>query len=274
MIVAVSDTHLGTAHLDGADPDRDAFKRFLRYLRDDLRPTHVVFNGDIEDFWRRDMRTLTREDYDVFDLAAELRRAGIGTHYVLGNHDWYARRDVAVADGASDGRYYDTDYAERLRLATDGTAYTFMHGHQFDPLQDEWYFDTLALISTDAVGASLSTLWAIVSRADGVLDAPGIVRKLASDRLRRGSWAERTAEMDRCRNPYDAGDAPFPGEYVAEHPDTDWLCVGHTHRATIREGANVANSGAWLDGRNTYLVLEERPRLMDWNGGDPTVMDG
>ena len=80
MIVAVSDTHLGTAHLDSIDPDRDEFKQFLKYLRDDLQPTHLVLNGDIEDFWRRDMRTLTRENYDVFTRLRELRDAGIEVH--------------------------------------------------------------------------------------------------------------------------------------------------------------------------------------------------
>lgn len=269
MIVAVSDTHLGTAHLDSVDPDRDEFKRFLRYLRDDLQPTHLVLNGDIEDFWRRDMRTLTRENYDVFTRLRELRDAGIEVHYVLGNHDWYARKDLEVTGGRGEKAYYDSEYPEQLTISTDGTTYTFMHGHQFDPVQDEWYFDKLAVISTDSVGATFSEKWALFSEVNGVAEMFHALLKLATDRVSHGTWADRLGKMDRCGD-HDLNEQPgSAGQYVADRPDTDWLCIGHTHCAGIRPDTNVANSGAWLDSENTYLVLEDRPRLMAWNDGEP-----
>lgn len=279
MIVAVSDTHLGTEHLDSVDPDREAFKRFLRYLETDLQPTHLVLNGDIEDFWRRDMRTLTRENYDVFGQLRDLQAAGTAVHYVLGNHDWYARKDVAVHrrpddDGAESDRYYDSGYPDRLTISTHGTSYTFMHGHQFDPLQDEWYFDKLAVISTDSLGATFSEKWALFSEVDGPTGVVRALAKLASDRMRLGTWESRLGKMDRCGD-HDPDVSPRAAErYAAAHPDTDWLCIGHTHCAGIEADANVANSGAWLDGRDTYLVLTDRPRLMAWNDGDPKRIAG
>ena len=276
MIVVVSDTHLGTDHLESVDPDREAFTAFLRYLRTELRPSHLVLNGDIEDLWRRDMRTLTREDYDVFQLLRELRADGIEVHYVLGNHDWYARKDVALhGDGSGEaGRYYDTDYAERLRLRTGGTTYAFRHGHQFDPVQDEWYFDKLAVISTDSIGARFSRKWALLSEVEGRLGWLRALGKLAADRVSRGSWDRMVGEMDRCGHDHDLGiDPGGAGGFVADHPDVDWLCLGHTHRAGIDPETRLANSGAWLDERNTYLVLEERPRLLRWNDGDPEPIE-
>ncbi len=278
MIVVVSDTHLGTEHLRSVTPDREEFKRFLRYLKDDLRPTHLVLNGDIEDFWRRDMRTLTRENYDVFALLKEVRDSGIGVHYVRGNHDWYARKDVELRNHRGDDeieRYYDTEYAERLTMTTHGTTYTFMHGHQFDPVQDEWYFDKLAVISTDAIGATFSEKWAIFSEVEGVTGILRAMLKLTADRIKGRAWDRRIAEMDRCGHDHDLDDHPPAAErYVEAHSRTDWLCIGHTHCAGVSDDTNVANSGAWLNDEDTYLLLEERPRLMDWNDGDPTPIAG
>lgn len=277
MIVAVSDIHLGTDHLASVDPDRDAFKQFLRYLQDDLQPTHLVLNGDIEDFWRRDMRTLTREDYDVFGLLDEVRESGIEIHYVLGNHDWYARKDVEIRreqNGEDEkGWYYDTDFTEELQITTDGTTYMFMHGHQFDPVQDPWYFDKLAVISTDSIGATFSEKWALFSDADGITGVLRAILKLGSDRIRYGKWRHRVAEMDRCGHDHDLDEHPQPARgYVAAESGIDWLCIGHTHCDGIRDDTNVANSGAWLNEQDTYLVLEEKPRLMDWNDGDPKLI--
>ncbi len=266
MIVAVSDVHLGVAGLESLASGRTEFRRFLRHLRDEARPDHLVLNGDVEDLWRRDMRTLTRENYDVFTLLSELRDAGIGVHYVLGNHDWYARRD-ARARGEP---YYETEYDAELTLETDGTAYAFLHGHQFDPLQREWYFDKLALVSDDAVGATFSKKWAVVADADDNVELAKTLGKLLYDRISEGSWDRRVLEMDRCETDLDLGvEPPGSARYVRSRPEVDWLCIGHTHEAGIAGSGNVANSGAWLGDRHTYLELTDEPRLMEWNEGDP-----
>ena len=267
MIVAVSDVHLGVAGLESLASGRAEFRRFLRHLRDEVRPDHLVLNGDVEDLWRRDLRTLTRENYDVFSLLSELRAAGIAVHYVLGNHDWYARHDAR----AREEPYYETEYAVDLTLETDGPAYPFLHGHQFDPVPREWYFDKLALVSDDAVGAAFSEKWAVVADADDNVDLAVTVGKLLYDRITQGSWDHRVLEMDRCETDLQLGVQP-PGSarYVASNPDTDWLCLGHTHEAGIAEDANVANSGSWLGDRHTYLMLTDAPRLMEWNDGDPS----
>ena len=277
MIVAVSDIHLGTEHLDSVDPDRAEFKQFLRYLKADLQPTHFVLNGDIEDFWRRDMRTLTRENYDVFVLLNEMRDSGIEVHYVLGNHDWYARKDVGIRreqhGEMEKGWYYDNEYVKDLTITTDGTTYTFMHGHQFDPIQDPWYFDKLAVISTDSIGATFHEKWALFGEVDGITGVFQAILKLVSDRISHGAWDNRVGEMDRCAHDHDLDEHPRPARrYVEGHAGIDWLCIGHTHCAGIRDDTNVANSGAWLNKQDTYLVLEEKPRLMDWNDGDPNLV--
>ena len=266
MIVAVSDVHLGVNDTDSSTPTKTEFRRFLEYLRTDLRPDHLVLNGDIEDLWRRDMRTLTRENYGVFASLSALRDEGIAVHYVLGNHDWYARNDAKGRERP----YYDTEYETELTLESDGVAYAFVHGHQFDPVQREWYFDKLALVSDDAVGAAFGKKWATVSDTDGRFEAIMTVGRLFYDRLTSGSWDDRVLEMDRCETDLDLGVQP-PGSarYVESRPEVDWLCLGHTHEAGIAGSARVANSGAWIDGEHTYLKITDEPTLFDWNGGDP-----
>ncbi len=269
MIVALSDTHLGTDHLGSAYNRREDVKAFLRYVRDDVQPDHLVLNGDIEDLWRRDMRTLTRENYDVFHLFHELQAAGTAVHYVLGNHDWYARHDVL------DGRqsYYANDYSVALRLDEHGSTYTFMHGHQFDPLQEEWYFDKLALISDDAYGSKFSHLWELFSEIQDVPDAIATTKRLIWDRLTKGKFQDRIARMDRCQHGCHAESELFAARRFGMNTlDTDVLCLGHTHTPGITADGRAVNCGAWVDGKNTYLEITDDVRLFEWNDGDPTEL--
>ncbi len=266
MIVVVSDAHLGTEDLSSASANREAFTEFLSHVRDELRPTDLVLNGDIEDLWRRDMRSVTRDDFDVFATLQECREAGIDVHYVLGNHDWYARKDV----DAGRRQFYETDYYRELTLDYGTTSYAFLHGHQFDPLQDPWYFDKLALVSNDVIGATFSQKWAMYTEASSYLSALKTAFKLYRDRIVRGKFEDRVAEMDVCQTGCNAREQyRDTRRYLREKPDVDVICTGHTHHAAISADESVANSGSWVGEETTYLVLEAEPKLMDWNDADP-----
>lgn len=266
MIVVASDVHLGVEQAE-----RREFVGFLRYLRDNLEPEALVLNGDIEDLWRRDIRTVTREDWDVFALFDELQGEGMEVHYVLGNHDWYARHDANEG-----GPFYTTDYVEELALETEGTTYRFMHGHQFDPVQDERYFDLLARVTDDALGGGFDETWALYNAAEGAAEAVETALRQAYDQATGGRKKEalrnQVNAMDRCQNGCDAGPQLERAHRYAQGLEEDVLCVAHTHKPGITQDGAVANSGAWLEGEdaaNTYLVLEEEPQLMDWNRGAP-----
>ena len=266
MIVVVSDTHLGTEDSSSASANREAFTEFLSHVRDELRPTDLVLNGDIEDLWRRDMRSVTRDDFDVFATLQECREAGIDVHYVLGNHDWYARKDIE----AGRRQFYETDYHRELTLDYGTTSYAFLHGHQFDPLQDPWYFDKLALVSNDVIGATFSQKWAMYTEARSYLSALKTAFKLYRDRIARGKLEDRVAEMDVCQTGCNAREQyRDTRRYLREKPDVDVICTGHTHHAAISADESVANSGSWVGEETTYLVLEAEPKLMDWNDADP-----
>ena len=266
MIVVVSDTHLGTEDIGPGYANRGAFTEFLCYVRDELQPDHLILNGDIEDLWRRDMRSVTRDDFDVFAAFEECSDRGIDVHYVLGNHDWYARKDTAAGRRS----FYETDYEPELVLEYGETTYAFVHGHQFDPGQDPWYFDKLALVSDDVIGASFSQKWAMYTEARSYLSALKTALKLYRDRITRGKLADRITRMDRCQTACDAREQYREARrYVREEPDVDVICTGHTHHAAIIADESVANSGSWVADETTFLILEETPTLMDWNNGDP-----
>lgn len=266
MIVVVSDTHLGTENLGPRYANREAFAEFLRYVRDYLQPAHLVLNGDIEDLWRRDMRSVTRDDFDVFALFEECSEEGIDIHYVLGNHDWYARKDIETGRR----QFYETNYYSELTLEISSTSYTFQHGHQFDPLQDPWYFDKLALVSDDVIGATFSQKWAMYTEARSHLSALKTALKLYRDRITFGKLEDRVSQMDRCQTGCNAREQYREARrYVREKPAIDVICTGHTHHAGISADGSVANSGSWVADETTYLILEEAPKLMDWNDGDP-----
>ncbi|GEM_PF-1244999 len=285
-IVAVSDVHLGTAHIEGiTPPDRGRFEEFLREFPDVLgsvlgtTPGHLVLNGDVDDLWRRNVRTLTRENYDIYGLLADLRERGIEVHYVLGNHDWYARRDREGAGGRSGVSYYDTDYEERVRLATNGTNYTFVHGYQFDRLilgfaramgfsPPEDVFDVLAEFDGDVYGNGQERLWNRIRRFG----------EYRYDFSRFRSLLEQV-DVDGGERKRDLGVAPRGAMRSARRdPDTDWLCIGHTHVGGIEpdpsvENGGVANSGAWKGAEDSFLVLEATPGLWSWNDDDPVRLE-
>lgn len=289
MIVVVSDIHLGTAHIPTLiPPDRDEFKSFLRYLRDDLQPDHLVLNGDIDDLWRRNIRTLTRENYDIYSLLAEIRDNKTKVHYILGNHDWYAHRDRSGRISKYNERYYDTEYLEEhslripepieeLKLTTHKTDYRFMHGHQFDQEQlHQWIFDQLALIDGDAFGDEMESthLWLKEIR-DNPLSLEK-VRRLIFD-FKKGPSAKQIKKMDVTESEREASLGIAIGnslDVLKKPPSTDWLCIGHSHcpgiEADPTSNGGVVNSGAWIGGMDTYLILEQSPRIMEWNNGEPT----
>ncbi len=264
MIVSISDTHLGYD-----EADRTAFTGFLDYLQDDLEPDHLVLNGDIEDLWRRDIRTVTRDDYDVFSQLEELEEAGTDVHYVLGNHDWYARHDTE----AGTETYYTTDYVEELEIEEGDGTYTFLHGHQFDPVQQEPYFDLLARVTDDALGEGFDRTWEVYNQVDDLGEAVRTTIRIAYDRLTGGNRREELQEeltaMDRCQVSCDLDAEMEEAVSYRKSKETDGLVFGHTHVAAATEELDVVNSGAWLDGEYTYVVIEDEPRLMVWNDGRP-----
>ena len=353
-IVVVSDVHLGKHRKTDQRADRMQFKEFLRELIDGSEidhlknvdnQIHLVLNGDIDDLWRRDMRTLTRENYDIYNMFNELKEEdSITVHYLLGNHDWYARKDRDDKTFAGKKRFkrirglfsklspfspsngtqydideeeknerrkwveetnkpfFDTEYKEFREITLGKTKYRFEHGHEFDRYQIKGIFDALSVISDDALGATLTEMWAIFIRTEGVRDKAKVLWTLI-----RFNWLTSKLGLVTPRGFVDRLDKigrqygvviPNSDDRFEQDAKLDWLCIGHTHTAGIwpptanavenpttvtksskytdknDRNTKVANSGAWMgledSSPNTYLVLEEESvSLWKWNKGQP-----
>lgn len=286
-IVVVSDIHLGTEGIDGVvPPNRDHFKNFLRKFPEklepklDLKPKHLVLNGDIDDLWRRNIRTLTRENYDIYNLLAELRKNEVEIHYILGNHDWYARRDRMSRSRDQRENYYDTNYEPECELKTHGTSYKFKHGYEFDRVvwgfartaerigggDPHRLFDRLAEFDGDVYGDRQEQLW-------------NRVRRFLPPRVDLSQFGPMLEQLDAENRKHELGIAPGRAMATVRKDDSiHWLCIGHTHVPGIRsdssvENGGVANSGAWEGGNDTFLLLEKSPGLWRWNNGDPEQVD-
>ena len=302
-IVVVSDIHLGTGHIEKiTPPNRDEFKDFLRYFPEKLddEPKHLVLNGDFDDLWRRNTRTITRENSDVYNLLSDLQNEKeIDVHYILGNHDWYARRDRQGEISMHNEQTYASEYKEIIYRQTHGTRYKFMHGHQFDhtlkkilklissqldmDIEEEKVFDFLAEVDGDVFGNKMEEWWQFFkSNRSRFSRSPSIrwlqknlnKRKWRRERRRLESQTKMLAVAESNRKSKLGVEPGGAMDDVRRDPNADWLCIGHTHFDGIVEDSNVtnggvANSGTWKGGNSTFLVLKEEPTLWEWNNGQP-----
>lgn len=276
MIISLSDVHLGIE-----ESNRKEFLEFLDFTKEELRPDDFVLNGDIEDLWRRGLRTCTRENYDVFSKFEQLQGEGIRLHYVLGNHDWYARHDSEY--GRKD--FFDTNYTDRLRLEESGKTYEFQHGHQFDPTQDKFYFDFLAYVSNDPVGEGFDEAWRAFKRTEKYAEEienylERFVDWIKGEKGRKKrKFKERLSEMDKAAKVLENWDSQIRRalEYVEGKKEIDVEGVGHTHQYFLSEGENLVNSGSWVNDSppNTLMLTEKgNPHVVKYENDEIYEISG
>lgn len=230
-IAALSDFHIGARA--GGDEFRHAEADFLAYL-DRLEAGHdrIVLVGDI---WQTEhallpgrraaARQLAQAQARVPALARRLR--GPQYAYLHGNHDAVAGTELGAP--------------ERLRLAADGFAAVFIHGHQFDP------------IFARAYAAARAATW-----FTGRLRRVGL-RPLAQ-------WFEgrdvalKHRRFGHARGPYAAGARALLREHAA-----DLVVMGHTHVPQLHalpEG-RVVNTGSCSRGRYMHVTIDTAARSVE-----------
>jgi predicted phosphodiesterase len=230
-IAALSDFHIGArAYMDEFRHDE---RRFLAYL-DRLEASHdrIVLVGDIyqtEHALRPGhaaaARELARARRRLPALAERLR--GAPYLYLHGNHDAAAARELGAP--------------ERLRLAADGFAMVFIHGHQFDP------------IFSRAYAAARAATW-----FTGRLRRFGL-RPLAQ-------WFEgRDIAIKHRRFGHAAGPYAQAARALLREHAADLVVMGHTHVPhlhTLPEG-RVVNTGSCSRGRLMHVTIDTGARSVE-----------
>ncbi len=227
-IAALSDFHIGpSASLDGFRHDEAEFLGFL----DELEIAHdrIVLVGDVFQAQHgfgigaaAAARQLSRARARVPRLWNRLSRPPYT--YIFGNHDCVAEREHGAL--------------ARLRIASDGFAALFVHGHQFDPLLRYIYPVTRA---TTWVSGRLR--WSGFHALADRLEAEDI--RIKQDRFRGAAGPYARAARSLLR------------EHAA-----DVVVMGHTHvedRVDLPEGLMV-NAGSCSLGRIVYVSIDTRER--------------
>ena len=230
-VVVASDLHLVYA-----DTERAAINEFLDQMAAEP-PDHLILNGDLYELWRTDlagnMWASTRETDRLWDLKDQ----GVPITLTAGNHDGYLTRHTV------DSSRYPFDPRNRVRMDIDGVQYTFLHGHQYEPIYTPITDDALSL-TDDRLGDAADWIWSNRPALPAVDQVTTTVAAPLTDIADPDSIRQNVTRRAVIYNAIKA--TKTPGE---------WVVYGHTHTPFVREGDKIANSGAMVAGQATYLEI-------------------
>jgi UDP-2,3-diacylglucosamine pyrophosphatase LpxH len=255
VIVVASDQHLGYVNSDKA-----AFNGLLDELAVEKNITDLVLLGDVVDMWRRDASGVFLEDKDTLDKIAVLQ-AKMKVHYIGGNHDFHVLK--------LKNHSYPFQFMDQLSIPDGNFTYKFLHGWEFDDLQQPPMMEALCRVMSDEAGSFESGAWAELTRdwSDAEYFFRSIFRKQA---IR--SRAELIQQPPETR--LKSGLSDVEKKAISSVKPDEVLIFGHTHHPFINSKGNVANCGSWVTDapvHNTYVRLEDgKPRLFVFGGKEIT----
>jgi UDP-2,3-diacylglucosamine pyrophosphatase LpxH len=207
--VILTDGHVGSKESNYRD-----VKKFLYSLECD----ELVLGGDFWDLWDMSAKRLRSRHGDVITMLERVRSRGAKITYVVGNHDEDYPKTPVMADDriiVVIGSYSLPGHARRI---------TLIHGHEFDPVYQDYYWVSRMLawvnkmsVSTIGVGSKTFMRRTCTDRIDED-DFPDIIRCIHQSAMR--------AYDGKC----------------------DCLIMGHTHspiHLSNESGMEFVNSGDW-----------------------------
>lgn len=237
-VVVVGDAHLGSA----APGDERAFHEFLAAVP--AFGTRLLIVGDLFDFWFEYRAVIPRKPFRTLAKLAAVVERGLPVEVFGGNHDrWggdFWDRDLGVAF-----------HREEADLALAGRAAHVVHGDGLAETKLGGRVIHRVFRSPLTVGAfrvlhpdlgfhlagRLSGGLAEGNRSDAAITAAAVSQE---------RWARR---------------------YLAAHPATQLVVMGHTHRRALVEVAPsryYLNAGQWMRDRHYAVVTAERIDLRAW----------
>ncbi len=238
-IAALSDFHIGArAYMDEFRHDEG---RFLAYL-DRLEAGHdrIVLVGDI---YQTEHALRPGHGAAAGELARARRRlpalaerlCGGQYLYLHGNHDAVAAHELHAP--------------ERVRLAADGFAVVFIHGHQFDP------------IFSRAYAAARAATW-----------FTGRLRRLGLRPL--AQWFEgRDIALKHRRFGHAGGPYAEAARALLREHAADLVVMGHTHvpHLHVLPEGRVVNTGSCSRGRTMHVTIDTAARSVALHRGDMEI---
>ena len=222
----ISDLHLGAAYLgDGKDRERMAAE-FLRSIAHDAARLYLV--GDILDYWFEYRTVVPRGHTRFFGALAELADSGVEVTWLIGNHDiWmfdYLRDElgIRVVDGS-------------VSVEIEGKRFFISHGDGLGHLEPGF-----RLIRSVFRNRFCQKLYAAIHPRWTV----GFAYK----------WSASNRDYDASRRPEFSGELQknvewWAKDYLSEHPDTDYIVLGHHHVMVderVGEHTRLVILGDWI----------------------------
>jgi UDP-2,3-diacylglucosamine pyrophosphatase LpxH len=255
VIIAASDQHLGYVNSDKA-----AFNGLLDALATEKSVTDLVLLGDVMDMWRRDASGVFLENKDTLDKIAVLPER-LKVHYIAGNHDYHVLK--------LKNHGYLFQFVNDLSIPDGNYTYKFLHGWEFDDLQQPPLMEALCRVMSDQAGDFESGVWAQLTRdwSDAEYFFHSIFRKRA---IRRRAELLQQPPESRLQS----GLSNVERKAIASVKPGEVFVFGHTHHPFVNTKGNVVNCGSWVTDapvHNTYVRLEAgKPRLFVFGGKEIT----
>lgn len=247
-IYFLSDLHLG--YRQGAE-ELERERRVVRFLQKISRDASEVYLlGDVLDFWYEYRMVVPRGFVRFFGQLAAMTDAGVRVVWIAGNHDiWlfdYLREELGVeVCPAGENGFFRT---------LDGKHFFLSHGDRLGKLP--W---TMRFIGGVFRNKVCQSLFSAIHPRWGV----GLAHKWSHHSGRYTRVPDSLAPHVRARVEL------FCRQLVSEHPELDYIIMGHHHVALeepVGAHCRLIILGEWFR-RNTYAVLEDGTlRLCSWHG--------
>lgn len=259
-VVAVSDQHLGYGN-----SDKIAFNQFLDKVAKDEEVTDLVLLGDVVDMWRRDSSGVFLENRETMNKIMNLKQR-VNLYYVAGNHDFHVLRLQNFA--------YPFNFQPSVALHDGSYTYCFVHGYEFDPLQEEPLMEGLCHVMSDATGNFESEIWGAVTASWTDVDfVVNWIFRTRKNRIRKRVEDLQKPPGERLKDTIGQVEKSACERAKILQPN-GILVFGHTHRPFVNTTETVVNSGSWVTDaspHNTYVELANgKPRLLIFGGNEIT----
>ena len=241
-LVVISDAHLGYA----PPAVETALLEFL-----DIVPSlgdALLLNGDLFEFWFAYRSVVPRHAFRTAAALAGLSRR-LPILMVGGNHDrWgleFWNRELGI-------RYAP----HRLEFEAAGRHAIAVHGDGLRSAQP-----LTRVLARLVASRAASTIYRSLHPELGF----PLVHRLSA---RFGEHGLHGPSVDAAA----ARQRVWAEQQLAEHPATDLLVLGHTHRAALVEvapGRHYLNPGAWFDGLRYAIVTRHRVELRQFTPSQP-----
>lgn len=238
-IYFLSDLHLGAAYKDRKTHEKLVVD-FLRSIADDCRELYLL--GDVLDYWYEYRTVVPRGYVRFFGQLARMADEGVRIVWFIGNHDiWlfdYLRDEIGI-------EVIDTPHGG-VMWEIMGKQFFLGHGDTYGPMQPDYkvlrylFHNKLC----QKLFASVHPRWTI----------PLAHGWSSHNRTSRGNPESGRAWKERVDRELTSTSEAL----VAEHPELDYIVMGHYHMLIDRmlsNGARLIVLGEWLS-LNSYAVFD------------------